>query len=450
MDTLVNDLDALVAGTVVRPGTNEYEKSIMLYNGAATARPRAIVQVDGPADVAAGISAAKRAGLPLSIRSGGHSVASFGLCDGIVLDLRRLRSTDVDPAARRIRTGAGVTWLDYDFATQQHGLASAGGVVSSTGVAGLTLGGGIGTLRGVTGLACDSLHALEVVLADGSIVRASADSEPDLFWALHGGGGAFGVVTTLELDLVPLTRIVHGQLSYPLDQAQAVAANYRTFVPEMPDEFVCDFMVMKMPGQDWSFNMMVRFVGDDPAAEETMRALRAFGKPFDMVSEQTYCEAQHWMDRGAPWGRRHFWKTQTLRDLDEEVVEAAVEVIRAAPSEHAKLMIEHLHGEVSRIPRDATPIGFRHAPFNFSVVGEWDGDENDAANREWVQASAERMAPFGVGGAYTNYMPAGSTVEEVEQAYGADNYRRLREIKARYDAENVFSGCQPIPPAERG
>lgn len=447
MDTLLKELDARIEGTIVRPGTNEYDKSTSLYNAAAAASPVAIVQAQNTADVAAAVGAAQAAGLPLSIRSGGHSVASFGLCDGIVLDLRRFRATAVDPAARRARVGAGVTWLDYDFATQQHGLASAGGVVSSTGVAGLTLGGGIGSLRGVTGLACDSLTQLTVVLADGSVVTASPDSEPDLFWALHGGGGAFGVVTEMEHRLVPVTRMVHGQLSYPLDAAQEVSAFYRTLVPEMPDEFVCDVMVLKLPGQDWSWNLMVRFVGEDPAAEETMRALRAFGRPFDMVEETTYCAAQYWMDRGAPWGRRHYWRTQTLRDLDEEVVAAAVESIRAAPSHHAKLMIEHLHGEMSRIAPDATPIGFRHAPFNFSAVGEWDDAADDDANRAWTLETAARMAPFGVGGMYTNYMPADSTVEDVESAYGSANFARLRAIKAQYDPENVFDGYQPIPPA---
>lgn len=448
METVVNELERGVTGRVLRPGSPSYSDALHTYSSVDESRPVAIVQCGDVADVAAGIDMARRSGLPLSLRGGAHSAAGLTLCDGIVLDFSGLRSVHVDPKRRTARAAAGATWRDYDVATQAHGLGSPGGVVSSTGVAGLTLGGGIGTLRGLHGLACDNLRSVDMVLADGSTVTADADREPDLFWALHGGGSNFGVVTSFEFDVHPVGRIVHGLLAFPIARAQEVAAIYRELADELPDECTVDLLFMrKPPAPGLLFGMNVRYVGDAAAAEETLRPLRSLGAAVDLIEEVSYCESQQLMDPILPWGHRHYWKTQTLRDLDEDFVAAAIEVVEAAPSPISKLIIEHLHGGVHRVAPEDTPIGFRHAGWNLMVVGEWEDAAADPENRAWADGVAQRMAPFAAGGAYTNYLAHDATQADVEAAHGSAAYGRLREIKRRYDPDNVFTCNQNISPA---
>jgi FAD/FMN-containing dehydrogenase len=447
MESLVTDLEREVAGPVLTPDSPAYPEALHIYSSLADHKPAAVVRCASPADVAAGIAVARRAGVPLTVRSGGHSAAGFTLCDGVVLDLSEIRATHVDPQARTIRTGAGITWRDYDIATQEHKLGSPGGVVSSTGVAGLTLGGGIGTLRGLHGLACDNIRSAQVVLADGTQVTASADSEPDLYWALHGGGSNFGVVTEFEMDIHPVDRIVHGLIAYPIEQAPEVVANFLAQTDSFPDEFVADVLLLQTPAAPgFSVGLNVRYAGDSATAAPTLAPLREFGEPFDMVREVGYVESQQLMDPILPWGRRHYWRTLTLRGLDEEVLSTATEALHAAPKSSAKMIIEQLRGAISRVGATDTPIGFRHAPYNILIVGEWDDPADDAAMRQWTHETQEALRPFSVGGAYVNYLQSDATEDVVAAAYGPENYKRLQAIKAKYDPENVFVCNQNITP----
>lgn len=448
METLVNELAREVTGTVLRPDSPSYGEALHAYSSVGDPQPVAVVRCAGVGDVVAGIGAARRAGLALSLRGGAHSAAGFTYGDGIALDFSAMRGVTVDPERRTARAAAGATWLDYDAATQLHGLGGPGGVVSSTGVAGLTLGGGIGTLRGLHGLACDNLRSLDMVLADGSTVTVDAQREPDLFWALHGGGSNFGVVTSFEFDVHPVGRITHGLIAFPAARAHEVAALYRELAPTLPPEATIDLLFMRKPPiPDLLFGLNVRYIGDAAAAEETLRPLRTIGAIVDLVEEVSYVDSQQLMDPILPWGHRHYWRTQTLTGIDDAFVDAALEVVEAAPSQMCKLIIEHLHSGFHRVQPGETAIGFRHTDWNLMVVGEWQDAADDDANRAWACGVADRMTPFDNGGAYTNYLPGDATAAEVAAAHGAENHARLQDVKRRYDPGNVFACNQNIAPA---
>ncbi|ONK11657.1 FAD-binding oxidoreductase [Streptomyces sp. MP131-18] len=450
-----DELDRRTRGRLLPPGAAGFEDALRLYTASLPGRPAAVLRARSAADVAAAVTTAAAAGVPLSVRGGGHSGAGFAVAPGgLMLDLGSLRGVRVtaERATERAtaRAEPGATWGDYDTATQQHGLASTGGIVSTTGVAGLTLGGGIGALRGLHGLAVDNLRAADVVLADGSLVRADATTEPDLFWALRGGGGNFGVVVAFHFDLHPVTQLVTGLLAWPLDRAQEAVAAYRSRAGELPDDVVAEFVFGHSRAGDPVVMLTPRAAGGPASAEPLLSTMRAVGSPEDSVTARSYVAGQCFMDAMAGWGSRHYWHTTTLRHLGEDVVAVLAEFAAEAPSHRSAVIVEHLHGAVSRRDAAETAVGFRHAPYNVFVEAKWDAPADDAVNRDWARRLIRALEPFGAGGAYVNYLPRDATAEQIRDAYGAERFARLRRIKAAYDPGNLFRTNQNIPPAGGG
>ncbi|MDJ1131548.1 FAD-binding oxidoreductase [Streptomyces iconiensis] len=448
------ELSRETAGSVLTHGDPEFDAALRLCTACLPGHPAAVLRALSVTDISTAVLAASHAGVPLSVRGGGHSGAGHSVAPGgLMLDLSALRAVRVDPARATATAEPGATWGDYDAATQRHGLASTGGIVSTTGVAGLTLGGGIGALRGLHGLAADQLTAADVVLADGSVVRADATRESELFWALRGGGGNFGVVFNFHFALHPVTRMVTGALTWPLDRAQPLAAAYRSLAGALAGHTVAEFVFGHAP-EDGTPTVTVtpRVIGGPDEAAPVLTALRnGGGAPLaDTVRERSYVDGQRFMDALAGWGDRHYWTTCTLRHFDDEVVEVLAAHAARAPSRRSAVIVEHLHGAVSRVPQADTAVGFRHAPYNVFVEAKWDpaADLAEAtANRAWARELIAALRPFSAGGAYVNYLPRDATPDDVRAAYGVARFGRLRRAKSGYDPANLFRANQNIPPA---
>lgn len=432
----------------VRAGARP-DRELGLYAQLRGNVPAARLTAADVADVQAAVRMAARAGVPLSVRGGGHSGAGFAVADGgLMVDLGELRAVTVDTERGVATASPGATWGDYDAATQHYGLASTGGIVSSTGVAGLALGGGIGALRGLHGLAVDNLRAADVVLADGTLTRADAHHETDLFWALRGGGGNFGVIVGLEFALHPVAEITTGVLGWPLDQAQTVAAAYRAHADELPDHTVAELIFGHGEHQQPTLMVVPRTIGDAAAAAPLLDSLRGAAAPgMDTVTTRSYTDGQSFLDEMARWGQRVYWHTTTLRHLGPEVIDVLADYTRRAPSSASAINVEHFHGEISCIDPASTAVGFRHAPYNVFVEAKWDDPGADADNRAWARELVATLAPYSAGGAYVNYLPRDASADQVRRAYGSDNYTRLRAIKATYDPHNLLRTNQNIPPA---
>ncbi|WP_051580332.1 FAD-binding oxidoreductase [Pseudonocardia acaciae] len=446
MEKVIRQLREDATGEVLEPGGPGFEDALRLYTRSVRGRPRAVLRARTVEDVALAVRATGQAGVALSMRGGGHSGAGFAVADrGLMLDLSAMRSVRVDPGRATASSGPGATWGDYDAATQRHGLASTGGVVSTTGVAGLTLGGGIGALRGLRGLAVDQLVAADVVLADGSTVTADAGHHPDLFWALRGGGGNFGVVVRFEFALHPVARLVTGLLGWPLGSANRVVREFTGFAGALPDHIVGELIFTGAVGEP-SLLMTPRVVGTAGDAEPLLAPMRATGPSTDTVAERSYVDGQRFLDPLAEWGMRHYWHTCTLGHLDDEVVALLARFTEGSPSPTNLITVEHLHGRMSRIDPDSTPVGFRHAPYNVFIEAKWADPADDEANRRWARELIDALRPHAAGGAYVNYLPYDATTADIASAYGPRRFDRLRAIKARYDPANLFRTNQNIPP----
>lgn len=449
--TLLKPLNSLrdrAKGELLVQGDNGYDQARELYSTAVGRRPMAILKCLEVADVVSGVTAAVGAELPISVRGGGHNASGHALCDGgLVLDLTSMNAVQVDPLTKRARSQAGATWGKYDRATQRYGLASTGGVVSSTGLAGLTLNGGVGALRGLTGLACDSLVSVDLVLANGDLVTASAEREPDLFWALQGAGTNFGAVVSLEFDVIEVGPTVAGVLTWPIAKSQEVVAMYRQRADEYPDAFVSEFMFVFAPRGEAAICLAPRYIGTEAESDPWLRAIRRFGCPQDEISEMTYVAAQRFFDAEARWGYRNYWTTIPLTGLGEQPVNIITEFLEQAPSRLSGVVVEHLKGAMTRKDPADSAVNFRHAPYNVFIASVWRNSSDDAANREWARELVRALGPFGAGGAYPNYMHGDAAEQAIEAAYGTQKYRRLQSIKATYDPGNRFRSNQNIRPA---
>lgn len=441
------ELDRQTSGHVTAIG-NGVDRSPPLYAQRSGAPPAAMVTVDGVQDVQAAVRAAARAQVPLTVRGGGHSGAGFATAEGgLMVDLSSLRGVLVHASRRTAGVSGGATWSDYDLAAQEHGLASTGGIVSSTGVAGLTLGGGIGALRGVRGLSVDNLRGAQVVLADGSITYADTGREPELFWALRGGGGNFGIVTHFDFSLYPVNQLTTGLLGWPLAEAHEVAGAYRAHADELPDHVVAELVFGHDARHQPTLMVVPRIIGDERAGAPLLDDLRQTGSlRLDTVRARSYREGQRFMDEMAGWGHRVYWSTITLAHLSDEVISVLADFTGRAPSPRSAVNVEHFHGEISRRPADETAVGFRHAPYNVFVEAKWDDPADDAVNRAWARDLIVALTPFAAGGGYVNYLPRDASESQIRAAYGNAKYERLRSIKADYDPANLLRTNQNIPP----
>jgi len=409
-----------------------------------------VVQCTDAEHVVAGLEIAREFSIPVSVRGGGHNSAGLALRGGgLLFDCSAWKNVGVDPVRRQARSAPGATWGDFDAATQQYGLATPGGVVSTTGVAGLTLGGGIGALRGKHGLTCDNLRSAEVVLADGSRVVTDAEHDGDLLWALRGGGSNFGIVVSFDFELHPAERVVTGFMTYPIDEAQEVLSHYWGRAAQLPDNCAVEFLFMHDQQGLPVLRVVPRFIGTLQEGRPVLDPLRVFRRPEDSLREYSYCESQRFLDPGSQWGLRALWRTRTLKTFEPQAIEALVEWIKKAPSPRCMVVVEHLQGEIGRIDAASAAVSFRQAAFNLMMVAQWVDPADDQVNHQWVKELAACLAPLPESGAYINYLGADATPEDVKKAYGAYKYEMLQRIKAKYDPENVFRCNQNISPSAK-
>jgi FAD/FMN-containing dehydrogenase len=416
-------LRAMLQGSLLLPGDDGYEGARAVWNARLFRRPAMIARCAGPDDVAAAVRFAARHGLPVAVKGGGHDYAGNGMCDGgLAIDLSTMRSVEVDPGAMRVRVGPGATWAEVDAATQAFGLATPGATVSSVGVAGFTLGGGVGHLARRFGLACDNLDAAEVVTADGRRVRASADAHPELYWALRGGGGNFGVVTCFELRLHPVgPQVLAGQLIHRWDGAAAVLRHYR--------------------------DLVAVHSGEPAAAADVLRPLRAFGTPvLDTIEPQRYTALQQAFDAGMPTGQRWYSRAHYLPALGDAAINTLLAHAVHLPGPFTTVYLGAEGGAVARTDPSATAFPHRDAAFSLHVFPGWSDPADDARVMGWARDVHAAMQPHASSGVYVN-MLAEDEASRVPCAYGA-NLERLVRIKREWDPDNLFRGNHNIDPAD--
>ena len=445
----VEGLGAELGGGVLRPGDAAYEGARRLWNGMVDKRPAAIARCATPEDVRRALRFARGAGLEVAVRGGGHSIAGASSCDGgLMVDLSPMRGVRVDPARRTARAEPGVLLGGFDAATQAHGLATTMGVNSDTGIAGLTLGGGLGRLGRSVGLACDNLLAAEVVLADGRLVRASEEENPDLLWGLRGGGGNFGIVTAFEYRLHPLgPTVLGGMLLWDWSAARDAMRHYAAFCAAAPDEVDALGVLLTAPDGAPMFAVSAFCAGPVGRGEVALRPLREGGpRPAqDLVGPVAYTALQASADGLFPRGRRYHWKSHFLPGLEDAAIDTLLGLFARVPSPMSVLGLQQAGGAIARVPMDATAYANRGAAFDCIPIAIWEDASRDPANVAWSRAVWEAMRPFATGGVYVNTL--GEEGEErIRAAYGA-NYARLAALKAKYDPTNFFRLNQNIRPA---
>ncbi len=443
----IEELKKQVRGEVLQPSDSGYDEARSIYNAMIDRRPAAIVLCSRIADAAACVRFAREHDLPLSIRGGGHNVAGNAVCDGgVMLHMGKLKGVRVDVKSRTAAAQPGVTLGDYDQATTAHGLVTPLGVVSRTGIAGLTLGGGLGWLMGKHGLACDNLMGAEVVTAEGKTVQASETENADLLWGLRGGGGNFGIVTEFRYRLHPLQPTIGGLLIYPLEKSKEVLRFYREITHQCPDELVVAAALLNSPDGVPVTAFAVCYNGDPRQGEKMLAPIRAFGPPVaDAVGPVPFIQHQSMLDASYPPGQFHYWKAGFMNSLPEEAMDVAIEHFAHRPSPLITLFFEHMHGAASRVPADATAFAHRFDHYNFSAFGVWKDANDHDVNRKWVQDLWQGMRTYLSGRAYVNYLGQ-EGADRVREAYGP-NYERLAALKKKYDPTNLFRLNQNIPPA---
>ncbi len=440
-------LDAEIGGDLLRPDNPRYEDARHVWNGMIDRRPAAIARARTVDDVVAAVRFARTHGVEIAIRAGGHNAAGLAtIDDGLVIDLRAMNQVDVDPERRIARAGGGTIWKELDVATQEHGLATTGGVISMTGIGGLTLGGGLGHLMRSKGLACDNLIGAQVVLADGSVVTTSETERPELLWGLRGGGGNFGVVTELEFRLHPVDGVYAGLLIYPRERGVEALQTYREVTASAPDELSTFIAFLNTPEGAPIVAYIPAYAGDAAAGEAAVAGYRALGEPIaDMVGPIPYVALQQMLDEGFQPGPHVYWRSDFLTGLPDEAIDIIVAGANAAPSPLSSLLVEHLGGAVARVGKDETAFDHRDAEYNFAIIAVWTDPAHAEANIAWARGLWEAMRPF-ARGVYVNYLGVGDDVDRVRAAYGPEKYARLASLKREYDPENVFHRNQNIPP----
>lgn len=438
-DTVVEAFKASLRGVLLRPGDVGYDDTRKIHNGMIDRRPALIACCAGVADVLTGVRFAREHDLLVSVRGGGHGMPGFAVCEGgLMLDLSGMKSVHVDPHHRTVRAEAGVTWGEFDHETQAFGLATTGGVVASTGIAGLTLGGGHGFLMRRYGLACDNLLSVDVVTADGRWLCASATEHAELFWGLRGGGGNFGVVTSFEYRLHPLETMLAGMVIYPMAQAKAFLKRYREVTSTAPDELGSLVALGTLPDGTQAAVLLVGYSGPIADGEKLLRPLREFGPPLaDQVSPSPYMALQGISEHFNPRGYRNYLKTNYLRELSDDAIDILVERYASVPAPFSHIVVEHMGGAVSRMDRQATAYNYRDAQYNFLIVGMWADPAQDARAIPWVRSLWQALQPFSSGNIYVNY-ESDVGVDRVQAAYGAAKYDRLVALKNTYDPTNFF------------
>jgi hypothetical protein len=444
----IQELRDSLRGRLLLPNDEGYDGARKVFNGIIDKRPALIVRCAGVADVISAVHFARETDMRVAIRGGGHNVAGNAVCnDGLVIDLSEMKSVRVDPGNRTARAGGGATWGDFDHETQAFGLATTGGIVPSTGIAGLTLGGGIGYLNRKYGLSCDNLLSADVVTADGRFLKASADENEDLFWGVRGGGGNFGVVTSFEYRIHPVGPVLGGEIIYPLDRAKEVLRFYRDWSITAPDEVRADATLLSGPDGP-ALAIIVCYCGAIEEGESVLQPLRSFGSPMvDTVAPVPYATVQNLLTKVFRPGLLHYWKAGLFRAFSDDAIEAIVDFFAGAvPAPFAAVAIEHLGGAVSRVGAQETAFSQRHAQHSVLVVRMWQNPAESDENIDWGRRCYRAAEPFLEEGVYVNYL--GDEGEARARAGYGVNYERLVKLKNKYDPTNFFRLNQNIKPAQ--
>ena len=445
LEALANE----VSGTVLGPGDDGYDEARRVHNGMIDRRPALIVRCRSAADAAAAVRFARAAGSEISIRGGGHNVGGLAVADGaVMIDLAEMKSASVDPEARVIAAQGGMTWGELNDAAAEHGLAVTGGAVSTTGIGGYTLGGGLGWLMGKHGLAADNLIAVELVSADGEILDVSADSHPDLFWALRGGGGNFGVATTFTYRLHPLPMVTGGLIIHPVDAAPELLRFYRDAVADLPDDLTVFAALVHAP--DGSGMKLTGFAvchaGDPEQAQRDLEPFFTWGSPvMTEVGQMPYPVMNTLLDDGFPSGSMNYWMSSFTAGLSDGLIDTMVDRFATVPSIMSSILLEHFHGAVTRVGVTDTAVPHREEGWNLLIPSVWTDPAATEENIRWTKESHAAFSEHLVERRWLNYLTDDQGESAVRAAYGP-NWDRLVEVKRRYDPKNVFHLNQNIAP----
>ena len=442
----IDKLAASLSGHVILPGALAYDQARALWNGSIDRRPGLFVRCQGVADVMRALEYAHQEALPVAVKAGGHNVAGNAICDdGLVIDLSLMKGVRVDPGRRTAQVQAGVLWREFDRESSNFGLATTGGTVSSTGVAGLTLGGGFGWIMGKYGLTCDNVLSFDVVTADGRFLTANAHQNEDLYWALRGGGGNFGVVTSFEFQLHPVTTVLAGLVLHPLSKTREILHFYRDYTASCPDEVEVYAVRMTAPDGNPAVAVVICYCGDLTEGEKVIAPWRTFSSPLvDMIAPVPFVQFQGAFDAGSPAGMHQYWKTNFLRELSDESLRIVEESFFQLDSPYSFVFLEHIHGAVSRVGKTETAFYHRDAQYNFTIMSTWTDPTEAAKQTEFARRFSKAMDPFTTG-EYVNYLSRDSD-DLIKGAFGK-KYDRMVAVKTKYDPTNFFRFNQNIKPA---
>lgn len=455
--TAFEALKARLRGPLLLPANPGYDEARSIWNAMIDRRPALVVRCLGVADIVTCVNFARERGLALSIKGGGHNISGLAVCDaGLMLDMSLMRGVWVDPAARTARAQAGCLLGDMDRETQLHGLAAVLGFVSNTGIAGLTLGGGFGYLTRRFGWSCDNVRSMEVVTADGRVVRASEDENPDLFWGLRGGGGNFGIVTSFEYRLHPVgPEVVAGAIAWPGEAAHDVLEMYRTVIEQAPPELTCAAMLRMAPPASWLPNevhgkpiamLIICHSGPVEEGEQLVKSIKAFGSPVgDVVQRRSYASQQGLIDATQPKGRRYYWKSEYLPGLRPDLLAKVIEYTQRIVSPHSAIILFPIDGAISDLPEDYSAAGNRTAKVVLNITGSWEKAADDEANIAWARSAWRELRGYSTGGTYINFLTEEEGDERVRAAYGT-NYQRLVGAKTKWDPRNLLRMNKNILP----
>jgi FAD/FMN-containing dehydrogenase len=450
-------LASTLAGELMVSGTDGYDEARTLWNAMADRRPGLIVECANTSDVVRCVRFAREHGLLISVGGAGHNIAGNAACDdGFMISLRKMKSVQVDADGKRASVEPGVTLGELDAATQAYGLATPTGINSTTGIAGLTLGGGFGWLSRKHGLTADNLVSAEMVTAKGDVITVGAGENPDLYWGIRGGGGNFGIVTSFEFRLHPVgPEVLSGMVVYPYSEATAVLRHYRDFVKNAPDE-VTVWVVMRkapplpfLPEEVHGTEVVILaalYAGDMAEGEKALQPLRDYGSPIaDVISPHPFTGFQAAFDPLLTPGERNYWKSHDFLSLSDGLLDAALPYVGSLPSDSCEIFFAHMGGATSRVPADATAYRHREAQFIMNVHGRWHDAGDDEKCVAWCRDLFNATTPFATGGVYVNFMTE-EEMDRVESAYG-DSYQKLVALKDRYDPENLFRFNQNVKPS---
>lgn len=446
-EALIHDYKLSLRGELFRPGSEGYEQSRRIWNANIVKHPSLIARCSGVADVVHSVNFARNNNMLVSVKGGGHSIPGLGLCEGgLTIDLVNLKGVRVDPISKTARAGTGVTWGEYDHETQLHGLGSTGGEISTTGISGLTLGGGVGWLNAMYGTSCDNLASADLVTADGSLVTVDADHNGDLFWGIRGGGGNFGVATSLKYNVHPVGKTISGFVGWPVEKTREVLEFLGGYAADLPDEVgkigaevVSDKrarpMVIIRPG----------YFGPLDEGEKLLSPIRRLpGKIYDRIGPMSYEEMQKQRDPYWPWGRQNYFKAGFVDEFTDDFIDVFSRHTRQVPSRHSQIAVEYYHGAYTRVGVKEMAYPHRRKAWSLAIGGSWEDPADSAKNTKWVREFWEEIEPYTSGGVYVNFMSAGED-DRIKIAYG-QNYDRLVSVKNRYDPSNLFKVNENIKP----